>query len=218
MTVADDPATLATGARDDLDTYTYERLELSSTIRLLRLYPGTGDDPLYGELDHTELPHDTSWNKIRRIRKRDEYLRCVNAQPQMYRNEDIERAIQLLDREESPDPASASDKPSPAFEAVSYVWGVPDFNRAMVSPAGVIWLTPNLEYALKAVRLPDCVRVLWADAVCINQCDIEERGRQVQMMGWIYRSAEQVLVWLGTDPQRHCSAYHSHDPEHTVSW
>lgn len=37
------------------------------------------------------------------------------------------------------------------------------------------------------------------DALCINQDDVEERAQQVQMMRRIYESAEQTLVWLGSE-------------------
>ncbi|KAJ3481831.1 hypothetical protein NLG97_g7721 [Lecanicillium saksenae] len=44
-------------------------------------------------------------------------------------------------------------------------------------------------------------RRLWADQVCINQDDIEERGQQVDLMNNVYRSARRVLVWLGHDKE-----------------
>lgn len=40
-------------------------------------------------------------------------------------------------------------------------------------------------------------RVLWADAICIDQQNIEKRGKQVQLMGMIYWKADRVLVWPG---------------------
>jgi hypothetical protein len=40
-------------------------------------------------------------------------------------------------------------------------------------------------------------RVLWVDAVCINQNDFQERNHQVMQMGQIYSKAERVVVWLG---------------------
>lgn len=39
--------------------------------------------------------------------------------------------------------------------------------------------------------------MFWADSACISQQDVYERGRQVTLMGTIYRSAELVTVWLG---------------------
>ena len=40
-------------------------------------------------------------------------------------------------------------------------------------------------------------RVLWVDALCIDQCNVVELGSQVQNMRKIYQYACQVLVWLG---------------------
>jgi hypothetical protein len=39
--------------------------------------------------------------------------------------------------------------------------------------------------------------LLWVDAICINQDDLEERNRQVSLMAFIYSRAQAVLVWLG---------------------
>jgi hypothetical protein len=40
-------------------------------------------------------------------------------------------------------------------------------------------------------------RLLWVDAVCINQNDFGEKGSQVSQMGNIYRQANRVLIHLG---------------------
>lgn len=37
----------------------------------------------------------------------------------------------------------------------------------------------------------------WIDSICINMEDMEERSRQVQLMGEIYRHAQKVIIWLG---------------------
>jgi hypothetical protein len=39
---------------------------------------------------------------------------------------------------------------------------------------------------------------LWIDALCIDQSNITERNHQVWQMGSIYKTAKQVLIWLGT--------------------
>lgn len=54
--------------------------------------------------------------------------------------------------------------------------------------------------ALRHLRQPDDERVLWADAVCINQKDIVERGHQVAIMSPVYTSTTEVSVWLGQEP------------------
>lgn len=62
-------------------------------------------------------------------------------------------------------------------------------------------ITENLGAALRNFRLKERPRVLWADAVCINQADDEERGCQVQMMGKTYGKAGRTLVWLGDESE-----------------
>ena len=42
-------------------------------------------------------------------------------------------------------------------------------------------------------------RLVWIDALCINQADSKERSSQVNMMASIFAQAEYVLVWLGMD-------------------
>jgi len=56
-----------------------------------------------------------------------------------------------------------------------------------------------LNSALKRLRLQDKTRTLWADALCINQTDNEEKSRQVRLMAQIYGKAARVLAYLGDD-------------------
>ena len=86
----------------------------------------------------------------------------------------------------------------PDFSALSYTWGVStESNDICINKLYSITVTDNLFRALKHLRWKIKKRTLWIDAICINQCDVEERGRQVSIMGSIYRSASSVLVWLG---------------------
>ncbi|KPM35304.1 hypothetical protein AK830_g11259 [Neonectria ditissima] len=41
--------------------------------------------------------------------------------------------------------------------------------------------------------------LIWADAICINQGDVEEKSAQVSMMDRIYSKATFVLAWLGPE-------------------
>lgn len=52
-------------------------------------------------------------------------------------------------------------------------------------------------HALQRFRRRTRARILWADAVCIDQDDEKEKGHQVQMMRQIFERAQTVLVWLG---------------------
>ena len=58
-------------------------------------------------------------------------------------------------------------------------------------------MTIILDSALRYIRLPDRERIIGADAICINQQDLQEKGSQVEMMRNIYMTAVQVLVRLG---------------------
>src|SRR5438045_538078 len=89
--------------------------------------------------------------------------------------------------------------PQIPYEAVSYVWGDPVRNQVIQCGQRKLGLTSNLHEALVVLRLRDRVRRLWADAIFINQSDLEELGTQVSIMGLIFRSAHSVVGWLGPD-------------------
>jgi hypothetical protein len=57
-------------------------------------------------------------------------------------------------------------------------------------------ITENLDTVLRHLRLPNRVRILWIDVICINQ---SERMQQVQTMGFIYSRAHKVVIWLSPD-------------------
>src|SRR5271169_1833250 len=57
----------------------------------------------------------------------------------------------------------------------------------------------NLAAALRKLRDRQQERVLWPDAICINQNNWTEKGRQVPIMRDIYANARQVIVWLGEE-------------------
>jgi hypothetical protein len=98
--------------------------------------------------------------------------------------------------------AILSEEAPPLFEALSYVWGsMADSSKLKVAtdPPSYITITQNLKTVLPYLRYHDRPRVLWIDAVCIDQENIQERGAQVQLMRDIYGLADRVVVWLGTE-------------------
>jgi len=92
-------------------------------------------------------------------------------------------------------------KSESSYEAISYVWGDPNNRTSITCDGKSMSITVSLWTALQRFRLPDEPRRLWADAVCIDQQNLEERGQQVAMMGTIYQRAENVLIWLGPDEE-----------------
>lgn len=89
----------------------------------------------------------------------------------------------------------------PLYEALSYVWGSEKDPQVLLvgssTHKGVLHVTQNLVGALRHLRREEEPRVVWIDAVCINQADNVEKGPQVAMMGRIYQLASRVIVWLG---------------------
>ncbi len=85
----------------------------------------------------------------------------------------------------------------PEYEALSYVWGNPAERLSILLDGYDVKVTKNLRSALRHLRFQDRIRVMWVDAISVNQDDIAERESQVQQMGEIYKSAQRVLVWLG---------------------
>ena len=87
---------------------------------------------------------------------------------------------------------------NPAFEALSYAWGDPTLVESILLDDQEFKVTLSAWSALKALRYDDRHRVLWIDAICINQDNLEERTAQLKLMGMIYQKASSVRVWLGS--------------------
>ncbi|PIG80568.1 hypothetical protein AARAC_003269 [Aspergillus arachidicola] len=83
------------------------------------------------------------------------------------------------------------------YEALSYVWGSESTPRCIFLDGTTLSITDNLYAALLHLRDHQLPRMLWVDAVCINQQDEQEKGYQIQLMPTIYGRASHVIVWLG---------------------
>ena len=64
---------------------------------------------------------------------------------------------------------------SPAYEALSYTWGDANVTKPIQVNGRTFQATVNLEAALRYLRRPEKTRILWVDAVCIDQNNIQER-------------------------------------------
>ncbi|KAK3645098.1 hypothetical protein LTR56_002684 [Elasticomyces elasticus] len=121
---------------------------------------------------------------------------------------------------------TVSLRDKPYYEALSYAWGDPNdtteiwirdaqtssskgsshressaFATANDAPLESIKIlvTKTLHGALRRLRWNCRTRVVWADALSINQANIAEKNEQVSIMGSIYQAAESVKIWLGED-------------------
>jgi len=83
------------------------------------------------------------------------------------------------------------------YAALSYTWGSKSRPCEIMINGSIMTVTKNAYLALRDLRYQEKDRILWIDALCINQNDDKERGEQVQQMGSIYSKAERVIIWLG---------------------
>ncbi|KAH6638780.1 heterokaryon incompatibility protein-domain-containing protein [Boeremia exigua] len=90
--------------------------------------------------------------------------------------------------------ASLDDNPS--YEALSYVLGNADNTASIVLEGHEFLVNSSLESILRHVR-KDRERVLWVDALCIDQANLNERSHQVLEMHRIYSQAWCVIAFLG---------------------
>lgn len=84
------------------------------------------------------------------------------------------------------------------YEALSYTWGCSELSNIIHVNGCYLGITHNLYSALVDLRYQDRQRVLWIDAVCIDQKNDKERGHQVGQMGNIYHEANGVIFRLGS--------------------
>lgn len=80
---------------------------------------------------------------------------------------------------------------------MSYFWGDSARRSIVHLDDASVDVPESSAQALRALRLDDCERCLWLDAICINQSDIPEKGQQVSMMSDIYHLTTRNLICLG---------------------
>jgi hypothetical protein len=86
------------------------------------------------------------------------------------------------------------------YEALSYVWGNPTDCSYVFVNEHYFPVTANLHAALLSLRDRFFKRIIWVDAICIDQEDKGgngEKGEQILRMAEIYSKASRVIVWLG---------------------
>jgi hypothetical protein len=127
-----------------------------------------------------------------------------SAEPYVYKSLEPGSWIRILELQpgEDDDPINCdlsivNQNQNPEYEALSYTWGRPTDTRLIGCSGKKLKIPVHLRDALLKLRRTSEVRYLWADAACIDQSNIQERGHQVSIMGSIYAGAERVIVWLG---------------------
>ncbi|KAK0663438.1 heterokaryon incompatibility protein-domain-containing protein, partial [Cercophora samala] len=100
------------------------------------------------------------------------------------------------------------DDDYPNYETCSYSWGGEEGDSTLCKPVfvgeywDILFQTRNCWDMLRCLRpsTKNSQRVLWVDAICINQRDTYgEREEQIEKMFQLYRKADRVVVFLGAD-------------------
>ncbi len=105
---------------------------------------------------------------------------------------------------------------APAFQALSYTWGQEIKHRIgcdnveydSIGRVGrFLSIHENLWLALQRLRHETEERVLWIDAICINQMENAEKNVQVPLMRKLFEKADSVIVWLGEESKDSTAAF-----------
>jgi hypothetical protein len=160
----------------EVPTFKYRPLEDSRLgARFFKLFPGDFEEPIVGELVHGIFDADE-----------DGYC-LVMPLPGRFAVTSLKSRIgQKLE-----------------YEAISWCWKDEPVPATILvrSDEGLTRTVASkgLQSALRHLRRRWRDRVLWIDALCINQRDTSERNFQVSNMSRIYHRAANVCVWLGMD-------------------
>lgn len=99
-----------------------------------------------------------------------------------------------------------SDGRARPYEALSYVWGSEEGRMQSVfitndqkdnqTDFQELPIRENLYAALLHLQDPELPRLLWVDAICIDQSHSKEKAEQILLMAEVYAKASRVIVWL----------------------
>jgi hypothetical protein len=81
---------------------------------------------------------------------------------------------------------SLLSEPKPQYETVSYAWGDTSLRSTIFISGQNKDVPAGPQRVLQRMRLATKSRVLWIDAICIDQDNLSERDQQVSIMPQIY--------------------------------
>ena len=82
------------------------------------------------------------------------------------------------------------------YIALSHVWGEETATFQIEVDGNAFWIRPNLFAFLRHAQAHLRNTYLWIDAICVDQSNIEEKNRQIPLMGQIFANAREVTAWL----------------------
>lgn len=141
-------------------------------------------------------------------------IRVLNPVAQDTTSKILKYSLRHIFPPEPPNPVKAVDA---SYIALSYTWGDSSDTLPICIDGHIQQVTRNLYDALTALRSEHRTSALpvWADAISINQQDVDERNREVKRMAEVYRRAHGVIIWLGVVPQTW--SFRGHTPPFNVN-
>lgn len=86
---------------------------------------------------------------------------------------------------------------NPYYETLSYVWGSSTQRKSIIVGGAMFNVTDNLFDFLRCLRKQTTPRYIWADAICIDQLNEDEKEKQIALMTRVYRQAKENHIWFG---------------------
>jgi hypothetical protein len=189
-----------------MDSYIYKPLSSPKEIRLVTIWPGDSYAPMKVDIHHAVLSQSLDYEALSYVwgepNRCDSIIVSGQSEDGSIPSSQLgsgKRGIKspLL---QSFSRLSNSHKPSHQLdEQVKHT----HFSGVMsTTTSSTLSVTRNLSTALRYLRDPQKARVLWIDAICINQDDFHERGHEVGHMDMIFRNARQVIAWFGPGDEK----------------
>lgn len=147
-------------------------------IRVVKLLPGVGDDEISIEIVHLVVDEEPEYEALSYV----------------WGTSDITYDIRVV-----PDFSVEMPEKNPRPDSITQATSNLEQISLTQDEGSVLAIGMNLYIALKRLRQQDDIRILWIDAICIDQDDEAEKSKEVGKMGEIYRNARRVVVWLGEE-------------------
>ena len=168
----------------------------------LRLGKASGAEPSNAKYDTADDPTTSTHGSVTSMQEHKFRTRLEHEPLDETKSEIRLLRIKSSEDEQSPirctlEHASCNES-WPAYTALSYCWGGANSPITITVNGCAVPVTRNLEAALSELRNRN-IDLLWVDALCINQDDVDERGHQVFRMKDIYCKAVRTIAWLGPD-------------------
>ncbi|KAH6662102.1 heterokaryon incompatibility protein-domain-containing protein [Halenospora varia] len=198
--------------KDVLSVYAYRPLHQEQVeIRLLNLLPldnSEPDAPIRCSIEHVShseeayTPEYEKWSRDQR-----------GHVPQQTLLPQWKEHVKSMQNSSENDTIDSKDKPEfdprtfryrwGDYVSISYMWGTSERTKEIILNGCPFGVTENLYSALRNLQSlfhdngTDLDPKIWADAICINQDDPDERSHEVRRMRSIYSDAYAITVSLG---------------------